>query len=193
MTQRDCKMLEEYMFTFQTIMLDMLQRRSLFRALEESLLGKDGSIADNMFVKFYAADYLRSQLTDLRKFFENDSRSYKLSFILDHLIDASIKQEHKNMFENRWKNDKEYQNSLMDIANKAFMHKEVGFDAPNGVKKTQLDSFIDDLNIFLNELIGRLTNEDCGVRFLERSPDSDFLKNQQKTDFKGFLKVANNI
>ena len=184
-----CNMLEEYMLTFQQLMLDILQRRSLFRAFENSIIGKDGSIANNMFVRFYAADYTRAQLTDLRKFFETDNRSYKISFVFDHLKDKTVQQKHKDIYENKWKADKNWDISLEELANKTVMHKEIG-SSPSDIYKNHLDDFIDNLNELLTELVSNLTKEGFKVSYLERSLDSDFLKNQQSEDFSEYLKTA---
>ncbi len=184
-------MIEEYMSTFQQLMLDVLQRRSLFRAFENSIIGKDGSIENNMFVNFYAADYTRSQLTDLRKFFETDDRAYKMSSVFDNLTDTTVRQNHKDIYENKWKTDKQWNISFEDLANKAVLHKEINFSSSN-VYKVQLDEFIDNLNNFLDELVRILTKEEFKVSFLVRSLDSDFLKNQQAEDFKEYLKIATN-
>jgi hypothetical protein len=190
-TEQNCKMLEEYIMTFQQLMLDVLQRRSLFRAFENSIIGKDGSIENNMFVRFYAADYTRSQLTDLRKFFETDKRAYKISFIFDHLVDKKSQQDYNAMYGNKWKNDTQWNISLENLANKAVMHKEIDFNSPV-LYKNQLDALIDELNTFLDELVRFLTKEKFPVSFLDRSLDSDFLTNQQQTDFEEYLKVATN-
>jgi hypothetical protein len=183
------KMIEEYALTFQQLMLDVLQRRSLFRAFENSIIGKDGSIENNMFVRFYAADYTRAQLTDLRKFFETDNRSYKISFIFDHLKDKIVQEKHKNIYENSWKADKNWDMSLEELANKTVMHKEIGSYSPY-VYKNHLDGFIDNLNDLLDELVTSLRKEGFEVSYLERSLDSDFLKSQQSEDFNEYLKTA---
>ena len=186
-----CKALEEYMMTFQQLMLDILQRRALFRVFENSIIGKDGSIANNMFVRFYAADYTRAQLTDLRKFFETDKRAYKISFVFNHLADKTDQRKHGDIYEGKWKNDVKWNISLEDLANKAVMHKEINFSSPD-LYKNQLDDFIDELNNFLDQLVSSLTRENFEISFLSRSLDSDFLTNQQEADFNEYLKVATN-
>jgi len=180
---------EEYTDAFQQLILDILQRRSLFRAFENSIIGVDKSITKNCFVTFYSIDYTRSQLTDLRKFFETDGRSYKISSIFSAMSDKTVQRKHKDIFENEWKSEKNWGVSLDDLANKTVMHTERGYSLPD-VFKDQLDELIDKLNTLLDELIVCLKKEGISVSCFVRSPDSDFLKNQQAEDFCEYLKLA---
>jgi hypothetical protein len=183
------EMVESHIQVFQQIMLNILQRRSIFRSLENSIIGKPAEIESNFFVKFYAFDYLRAQLTDIRKFFENDSKSYKISTITNNLTDKSMKDTHTEMYTNRWKKDDEWEMSLSDLANKMIMHAEIGYLSPD-VYTNQLDFFIDELNTFLDELVRAVTAARYNVGYLDRSPNSDFLVNKQREDFEEFLKIA---
>jgi hypothetical protein len=180
---------ESHIEVFQQIMLNIVQRRALFRSLENSIIGKPAEIESNFFVKFYAFDYLRAQLTDIRKFFENDSKSYKISTITNNLDDKSMKDAHTEMYTNRWKKDDEWEMSLSDLANKMIMHAEIGYLSPD-VYTNQLDFFIDEVNAFLDGLVGAVTIEGYNVGHLDRSPNSDFLINKQTEDFEEFLRVA---
>ena len=179
--------IEEHASFFQQLMLDILQRRALFRAFESSITGKN--ILNNFFISFYATDYIRSQLTDLRKFFETESKSYKLSSLTNCLVDKTIKNIHTNIFETKWKTDLSWNVSLEDLANKAVMHKEINYISSQ-LYKVQLDLFIDTMNDFLDKLISALSSENHKVSLIGRSLDSDFLKNQQEKDFEEYLRIA---
>ena len=182
--------IEEHTLTFQQLLLDMLQRRALFRAFENSLIGKDGSMGYNLFVHFYAVDYLRAQLTDLRKFFDTDGRSYRFEVILEHLKSPVFREQYESIKANKWELDEQWQLSLRDLANKAVMHKDLEGVSVEGVFKNQLDEFIDALNVFMDDVVDGLTAEGYKVSYLMRSLDSDFLKNQQQKDYDEYLKVA---
>lgn len=182
--------IEEHTLTFQQILLDMLQRRALFRAFENSLIGKDGSIEHNLFVHFYAVDYLRAQLTDLRKFFDIDGRSYRFQIVLDHLKSPIFQKQYDSIKEEKWEFDEQWQLSLHELANKAVMHKDLAGISVEGVAKNQIDEFIDALNAYMDDVVDGLTTEGYKVSYLMRSLDSDFLKNQQQKDYDEYLKVA---
>lgn len=182
-TQQDCHVLEEYSKIFQDLMLTILQRRALFRALEDSLIDKNIS-AENPFLKFYAGDYRRSQFADLRKFFDNNKRfpTYKFSFITEHCSDKTILDSHKNLF-------KEWQDKFEDVANKSDFHVEQGFVAMPVFKK-QLDCFIDEVNEYIDKVIEILVKDGYQISYqMGRKPDSDFLVNWQKEYFDEFKKI----
>lgn len=181
--QQDCHILEEYLKIFQDLMLTILQRRALFRAFESSLIGKNISV-ENPFLKFYAGDYRRSQLADLRKFFDNNNRypTYKFSFITEHCFDKTILDSHKNLF-------KEWKDKFEDIANKSDFHIEQGF-VSTPIFKKQLDDFIDAMNNYIDEVIILLVKDGHRISYqMGRKPDSDFLVNWQKEYFDEFKKV----
>jgi len=183
-TQQDCHVLEEYSKIFQDLMLTILQRRALFRALEGSLNDKNIS-AENPFLKFYAGDYRRSQFADLRKFFDNNKRfpTYKFSFITEHCSDKTILDSHKNLL-------KEWQDKFEDIANKSDFHIEQGFIATPVFKK-QLDDFIDAVNEYIDKVIDVLVKDGYQISYqMGRKSDSDFLVNWQKEYFDEFKKIV---
>ena len=75
---------------FQQIMLDVLQRRAIEEALEERAVGKVA--ADESTLRMYAADYVGSQLADLRKFFDTGGRAPKIK-PLTALLPAGSKSQ----------------------------------------------------------------------------------------------------
>lgn len=181
--KKDCEKLEKYLEIFQELILVILQRRALFRALESSLIGKNIS-AENPFLNFYAGDYRRSQFADLRKFFDNNDRypSYKFSYITKHCSDKNISDDYEKLL-------KEWQDKFQDIANKNDFHLEHGFiSAP--VLKKQLDDFIDEINEYIDKVIEVLVKDGCKIGYqTARQPDSDFLVNWQKEYFDDFKKI----
>lgn len=182
--QQDCHVLEEYSKIFQDLMLTILQRRALFRAFEESLIGKNIS-DENPFLKFYAGDYRRSQFADLRKFFDDNKRfpTYKFSFITKHCSDKTILDSHQKLLT-------EWKEKFKDIANKIDFHLEEGFVAAPVFKK-QLDCFIDEVNEYIDKVIEVLVKDGHKISYLMgRKSDSDFLVNWQKEYFDEFKKIV---
>lgn len=172
---------------FHNLMIDILRRRELFRAFEKNLIGKKITPQSNAFISFYIMDYLRGQFIDLRKFFETDGRSYKISFITDNLISQDSKIAYEKLLTG-WKVKFEKQ------ANKRIFHLDKDKDEfPTDVIKKELDLFINDINAFLDDIIISLRKEghDFGLDKKFRDLNGDFLKKEVPKDFTDYLIIAN--
>jgi hypothetical protein len=153
---------------FQQIMLDILQRRAVEEALEERAVGKVSE--DDPTLKIYGADYVGSQLADLRKFFETDGRSYKVASLTGVLpLGNKTKIEHARLY-GIWKKDYE------DLANQYYFHREKGYANPGGISKAALNSFIEATNSFLDLLVSELTNAHFSVAYVVREINSGYFK-----------------
>jgi hypothetical protein len=102
MRSEETKNVLKHTGVFHELMIVILRRRELFRAFEEKLYKKDTEqkITKNAFVSYYTMDYTRAQLIDLRKFFETDKSSYKVSSLIKSINDPSIKKNTKNYLRN---------------------------------------------------------------------------------------------
>lgn len=151
---------------FQQIMLDILQRRAVMEAIEQRAMGK--VTEDDTTLKIYAADYVGSQLSDLRKFFETDGRAYKVTDLTGKLVPGSnAKKEHQALFD-IWKKDYEA------IANQYFFHRQKGYIAPPGISKAALNLFMGKVNSFLDTLISDLTQAGFEAAYIVRDIDSGY-------------------
>lgn len=144
----------------QEVMMDMLRRRAVFEALEERAVGKVAQ--DNEILRLLASDYLRSQLSDLRKFFETNGRSHRASDLTAKLPTGSkVQQTHKSLFA-RWKSQFE------PVANQYMLHRQKGYVPPPGTSRGDLDHFINDIGLFLDGLIGELVAANYDVAHVSR-------------------------
>ncbi len=145
----------------QTIMLDMLQRRAVMEALQDRAIGKVAS--DDAALTILASDYLRAQLSDLRKFFDQDNRSHRASDLTAKLppTGGAAKQKHAVLF-TRWKAQYE------PTANQYLFHRQKGFTPPPGFSRGDLDHFIDDMGLFLDDLVRELTSAGYDVAYVSR-------------------------
>lgn len=156
------------MEVFQQIMLDILQRRAVEEALEESATGKVP--VDDSTLRICAADYVGPQFGDLRKFFETDGRSYQIKALTAVLPAGSrVQQEHSRLF-GIWKKDYE------DLANQYYFHRQKGYANPGSTSKSALNSFIEDVNSFLTLLVSDLTDAGFSVAYVVREIDSGYFK-----------------
>ncbi len=170
--------LQKYTDVFQNIMLDCLQRRVFFRCFEAVVKGK-GIGRDNSFLLFYSMDYFRSQLADLRKFFDKDPRVYEFSYITKHC--GLLKRRHKELF-GYW------EEIFQDQANKAAFHIERDY-ITHGVDVQVLDDFIDKLNDYLNLVIEELNRAGYKVKHIERGKESVFLSSIVPEEFDEVIKM----
>jgi len=154
--------IQETAHVLQETILDILRRRAVKEGLEHLALEK--KVPYEVTLRIYGNDYLRSQLSDLRKFFDRDSKAYQVRD-LTAVVDPKVKEEHENLYR-RW-------NANFDaIANKLLLHLERDYIPPEGVSGQILDAYIDDMDMFLYRLIGALTNAGYGVEYIVRDKTS---------------------
>lgn len=176
--------LRKHLDLFQELMLGILERRAIFCSLEKLMIGKPkNSVEDNSFIKSYTSDYLRSQLADLRLFFERDSKAYRLSYVTDHCKKDCCKAQHKLIFDTYWKKGSGTL-CLEDAANKAIFHREMDFNASSGVAREDLDICIDQLDSFLDQLVSELTTDGYYMSHLVREIRYDEITNNVKQFIK---------
>lgn len=163
---------------FQTIMLDILRRRTAFEVLEQRAIRGKVDV-NNLALRIAGSDYLRSQLSDLRKFFENDPRSYKLTDLTSLLPADSKSRKGHQALRVRWLGD------YRDLTNKYFFHRDKEYVAAGGALRSALDAFINDSNSFLDLLIEELNASGTQVPYLARNSSSfEDLKKSSHTFYK---------
>ncbi len=173
----------DHVKTFHELMIVILRRRSLFRLYEKNLKGKavEDDVNKNAFSSYYTMDYVRGQLIDLRKFFETDISSYKISDLVSYVRDKKLRKLHRELFKKWKKNFSSPVNQLIAHIDKN--SKEI----PREVKKKSMDEFIDETNIFLNEVIkGVRTKEILSLDDSFRDPNGEFLNAKQEEEFDRF-------
>jgi hypothetical protein len=171
--------LRETAFTLQTIMIDVLQRRAVMEGLEEQAIGK--VLKDDPTLTLLGADYLRSQLSDLRKFFENDGCSHRLKDLTALLPPTSpVKQKHDALFA-QWESD------YAEVANKYYFHREKGFTPPSGFSRGVINHFIDDLNLLLDEIVTALTEAGFDIQYIHREKNSGYFQDVKANAKKFFI------
>ena len=173
---------------FHNLMIDILRRRAIFRAFENNLKNKstEEKILGNAFVSFYSMDYVRAQLVDLRKFFETDKSSFKVSTLVKFTENNQLKISHKKLFDDwsiRFKNQVNKIIAHIDIESR-FMVKEIS--------KNDIDEFIDKMNYFLDQLIYAF--EKTGNKIVldreSRDLNGEFLNTEQEDQFREYLNYA---
>ena len=129
-----CPILKDECSFFQELMLNILERRVIFKQFEEYL--KEKQIEENNdFLSFCHYGYVISQLSDCRKFFDRNSKAHNFSFVVKHMSDEKIKDEHDKILK-KWRN-----NGLQTIANQHLLHADES--AKNLIINMQvLDDFI---------------------------------------------------
>ena len=183
------KDIQEHIFVFYNLLVVILKRRALFRAFERSLINKgltEEEVEGNDFVSYYITDYNRGQLIDLRKFFETDDSSYKISELVSYIKVSPLSDEHRRLY-------KIWKTKFADQVNKLIAH--IDKDSSNlakEVKKEVVDNFINAADAFLSQLIKELRTK--GTLILQdelRDPNGYFLKIEpNEVDFEEYLKWA---
>lgn len=142
---------------FQKLLLDILVRRAVFRKFENELKGR--MIApenDMMWLVWYG--YVISQLSDCRKFFDRDGSAHSFSFVVKHLKDNTLRDRHVALFD-KWKNEK-----LETVINKYMLHADQRTaEMKTEVHLATMDSFIDDLEKYIREIVDDLTKNYQGI------------------------------
>lgn len=170
--------LREELDVFQQIMVDIFQRRAVFEGMEDRML--DRTLADDTTYRIYIADYVGSQLADLRKFFEQDGRAYKVSNLIGRLpIGNATKTEHDRLHD-VWKSD------YVALANQYFFHRQKGAAPPTSVMKARLNAFMEDMNSMIETLVGELTAANYDVASLQIGTDAPYYKDVRTTANKFF-------
>lgn len=185
---RNTKLIEEHLGVFNNLLINILQRRGFFRVFENNLIGKapDIIVKENKFINFYTMDYTRNQIVDLRKFFETDKNSYKISFLVDNLSNEQLKSNHKKLFQCWDKNFK-------DQANKLIMHLDQKTESlARAINKSDLDRFIDDLNMFFDNIVGGFCNRGDKVIYDEVYRNGEFLIKEARESFSQYLIMTRN-
>lgn len=153
--------IQETAHVLQTTILDILRRRAIMEGLEYRALEK--KVPYELSLRIYGSDYLRSQLSDLRKFFDGREDVYRTTD-LTTLADPAVKETHEAL-RDRWRAQ------FGDLANKYFFHREPGYLPSDGFPGQTLDMFIDDLDIFLNKLVESLTRAGYKVGYIPRDKE----------------------
>ena len=176
--------IENHIGVFHNLMIDILRRRELFKIFESHLIGKAtrDEIYNNSFVSFYIMDYVRAQLIDLRKFFETDKSSYKVSNIVKYLEDKSIKDEHESLY-------KIWKEKYSDQVNKVIAHIDKSHrDITKDINKGQFDEFVDKVNMFLDQVVASLkTKGRLKINNKFRVGNGTALTKQETKSFKQYL------
>jgi hypothetical protein len=187
----DPQLIQKHLNTFHNLLIDVLRRRELFRIFEKNLVGKasENDVKENWFVSFHTTDYTREQVVDLRKFFESDPRSYKISFLTAAAGDEGLTQAYQKILQ-YWKNSFEAQ------ANKIIMHLDQ--DSENLKKvidKKTLDQFIDDLNIFFDSIVDSFRKGGATITYDEkyRSGNGEFLNAKARVEFDQYLQMSRDL
>jgi len=181
--------IEQHLFIFQNLLTVILKRRSQFRTLEETLRSKNipsDKIYANQFVMMFITDYSRNQLIDLRKLFENNNRSYRLSSLRDFAGNPELKMEQDELY-NEWKK------KFSDQTDQVVAHIDKDRDSlGKQIFKTELDEFINKANRFLDHIVeGLKTKSDVSVDESHRDPNGNYLNEDSVKDFKEFVTWAN--
>ena len=151
----------------QQTMLDILQRRIIWESLEQKVVGKK---INETILRILAIDYVGSQLSDLRKFFEDDTKSHSIKFLTPKLLSGNkTKPEHDRLY-NIW--TKKYK----DLTNQYYLHRQRGYQNPGWISKSELNSFIEDINLLLDLLIKELVDAGFHTPYLERKINSTYLQ-----------------
>lgn len=170
--------LREELDVFQQMMVDIFQRRAVFEGMEDRM--RDRTLTDDTTYRIYVADYVGSQLADLRKFFEQDGRAYKVSGLIARLpVGNSTKLEHDRLHD-IWKSD------YVALANQYFFHRQKGAAPPTSVMKERLNAFIEDMNSMIGVLVSELTAANFDVPFLQIGTDTPYYKDVKATASKFF-------
>jgi len=172
--------IQETTIVLQNTMLDMLRRRAVIRGLEMRAMNK---ILDSTVLNIVASDYLRAQLSDSRKFFDKDARVHQIAKLTAVISDPAVKVHHDSLY-TTWKSTYE------DAADKYLLHSEIGYVPPPGFSRAALDSFIDEVNQFLDEVISNLTADNYAVAHNGgRDTSSGYISDLEKdaTDFFSIL------
>jgi hypothetical protein len=142
---------------FQNLLLDVLVRRAVFRKFENELKGrKIAPENDMMWLVWYG--YVISQLSDCRKFFDRNGSVHSFPFVVKHLKEKSLRDRHATLFD-KWKNEK-----LEAVINKHMLHADQAASTiKTEVHIVTLDSFIDDLEKYLGEIVGDLNKYYQGI------------------------------
>ena len=184
----ESKNIQDHLGTFHNLMIFILQRRALFRIFENNLKNKnldDGTVKGNSFVSFYITGYTREQLVDLRKFFETDDRSYKISGLVSYVGNLTLEAEYEAL-------KKEWKKSFEVQVNKLIAH--IDKDSAELVKevaKQDIDSFIDLTNHFLDNVVNGLLGKGwLKIEGAFRDSAGEFLNKDQEDEFKEYLEWA---
>ena len=154
---------EQRIRVFQKLSLDILTRRAVFRKFEDGMKGtKLTEYNDVMALVWYG--YVISQLSDCRKFFDRDSNSHSFKFIVDHIKEESLKEKHSQLL-GLWKNEQ-----LETVLNKYMLHADARFSEVSTVVSVKsLDIFIDQLDIFLKDIVTYLTKNYSDIGSMDYS------------------------
>jgi hypothetical protein len=157
MGSENCMSLNNELEFFQNLLLDILTRRAVFRKFETELK-KTNLTEYNDMVWFVWYGYVISQLSDCRKFFDRDGRTHNFQFVVGHLKDKPLKNRHAELFE-QWKNER-----LETVINKYMLHADQrASEMKTEVHLTALDTFIDDLEKYLKEIVDDLNKNYQGI------------------------------
>jgi hypothetical protein len=183
------KEVQNNIFVFYNLLIVILKRRELFRIFESKLIDKatQEEVETNSFISYYTTDYNRGQLIDLRKFFETDSSSYKISELVSHVDNQKLKEAHRALF-------KAWKDKFQDQVNMLIAHvdKDSG-ELVKHVNKHDLDAFIDQVDQFVFDLIeGIRTKGTLVIQDDLRDPESYFLKIEPQEDLETYLNWSRN-
>lgn len=138
---------------FQKLLLDIMTRRVIFRKFEAELKKTNLTEYNNYMVRFVWYGYVISQLSDCRKFFDRDVRTHNFQFVVEYLKNVSLKNRHTELFD-QWKNEK-----LEVVINKYMLHADQrASEMKTEVHLATLDTFIDDLKTYLEDVVDDLNN-----------------------------------
>lgn len=158
---------DDEMKVLQGLLLDLLVRSKIFLALETLMIGKH---PDSVFINSVASDYLRTQISDLRKFFDPNKRnqSYSLESVIALIKDPSAKKRYDEL-------KKQWETEYKDIADKVFFHKDKNYSAPSSKDRHDIERFIDDISELLDLVVRQLTTEGHNVSYLDRDRNGSYL------------------
>lgn len=150
---------EEFTF-FQNLLLDILMRRAVFKKFEDEMK-KTHLTEHNDMVALVWYGYAVSQLSDCRKFFDRDGNAHSFQFIVRHLKDEALKNKHAKLF-GLWKDKK-----LETVLNKYLLHADMRVgEIKTEVSVQILDSFIDELERYIDQMIDDLAKNHSGISVL---------------------------
>ena len=177
MKTKDCPNLNKHLGKFKKLIHDCLHRRAIFENVLESI--KNPNVLNgNTFLAFYQVDYLRSQLADLRKFFDQDSRVYQFSYITNHLNSKKLKNKHHNLSQ-KWQRD------FKDSANKISFHQEKNY-SPKLLNVKNFNKFLNSMKSYFDEIHDSLYKD--GFELISNDfLEPDLLKESHQKHFENFL------
>lgn len=158
--KENCKNLNDELEFFQNLVCDIVTRQVVFKKFETEM--KTTALTQgNDFIALIWYGYIISQLSDCRKFFDRDGNAHSFQFVVQHVEDSILKNEHSKL-RTSWK-DK----NLETIINKYMLHADMRVrEITTEVSVKNLNDFISSLEAYLKNIVDDLTKRHFGINSL---------------------------